>query len=655
MLRNIALAAAVLGIQFLASAQEGSKRILVVTETNEYEHLVVTRIANQASLVERTLQNIGRQSGAFETVNFRDEKSVAPERLKEFDAVLFFTQGIPPGWTPELRHALVDFVKSGKGFIGVHCRSGYNFKGWSQNGKTYEDTFPELTELIGALVPGADLWGPSNVIVEDKTNPATKHLSDSFKIAEQHYSVQDPLSRQKVHVLLSLDPKNQKFEADRKVKEFAIAWTRELDKGRVFYTSLGHLPETWRDERFQKMLLGAVQYVCRTDNGALKAPVDEKLVEAEDDWKPEEGFTSVFNGKTFDGWYVTGAHSEKDLANPKSKELLDGKSEIQNGRIRIENGVIDGNCPIAPMSQNGDLYTQKKFARDFIYRVESRDESGGDSGVYVRVGYSGHDGQVDWSRPSAGHQNWNQLQVTVTGTYAEGLFNGKKEPTCFFQPVAEDGSVGVQVFMNTYEFRHLRIQEDNTAVAWALKRKYGMDSVNVADLEKAVDKPGPDLVPALLKALHDDDYFIRYESAKFLSAVYSENPAAAEAVNALLKSDRDCLIGITMLLRANPKQPDLVPAITAKLAGKDASTKKSVIPILKAAGKNAAVAVPTLVAALKSAPADLQFAISDALISINPASAEVQSAVRDCAAAMNDQISKKRLNNLLAAAQSKPQ
>ena len=58
-------------------------------------------------------------------------------------------------------------------------------------------------------------------------------------------------SRDRVHVLLSLDTERTDLEgaapraAVRKGGDYPQSWTRNWGQGRVFYTSLGHLPETW--------------------------------------------------------------------------------------------------------------------------------------------------------------------------------------------------------------------------------------------------------------------------------------------------------------------------------------------------------------------------------------------------------------------------
>ena len=46
----------------------------------------------------------------------------------------------------------------------------------------------------------------------------------------------------------------------RKDKDYAISWCHDYGKGKVFYTSLGHRKEVWKDERFQKHLLGGLKW-----------------------------------------------------------------------------------------------------------------------------------------------------------------------------------------------------------------------------------------------------------------------------------------------------------------------------------------------------------------------------------------------------------
>jgi len=48
---------------------------------------------------------------------------------------------------------------------------------------------------------------------------------------------------------------------DREDNDIAVAWIRSYGKGRIFYTSLGHLPALFEAPEMTKFLLAAVQFV----------------------------------------------------------------------------------------------------------------------------------------------------------------------------------------------------------------------------------------------------------------------------------------------------------------------------------------------------------------------------------------------------------
>jgi hypothetical protein len=79
-------------------------------------------------VVEKTLAKIGDASGVFTTVNSQDAiKSITRENLKQYDGIFFYTTGVllPAG---DPREALMEFIKSGKAFVGTHS-AGDTFHG----------------------------------------------------------------------------------------------------------------------------------------------------------------------------------------------------------------------------------------------------------------------------------------------------------------------------------------------------------------------------------------------------------------------------------------------------------------------------------------------------------------------------------------------
>src|SRR5271166_2729108 len=87
------------------------------------------------------------------------------------------------------------------------------------------------------------------------------------------------------------------------------------------------------------------------------------LGRAADDFTPETGYTSLFNGKDLTGWTYKGAPNVS----------LEGKTETPDKRIEVKDGVIlmnekdkDGKGGIK------DLYTIKDFSKPFHLKLEFR-------------------------------------------------------------------------------------------------------------------------------------------------------------------------------------------------------------------------------------------------------------------------------------------
>jgi hypothetical protein len=140
---------------------------------------------------------------------------------------------------------------------------------------------------------------------------------------------------------------------------------------------------------------------------------------AADDFKPEEGYTLLFNGQNLTGWRYAG-----------SKESLEGKTETSDKRFQVVEGVIVAN----EKDGNGkggikDLYTIRDFNTNFHLKLEFRASLKSDSGVYLR----GPQLQVrDFIRRNEQKQlkkfkndDWNELDITVRNGIVSTTVNGK--------------------------------------------------------------------------------------------------------------------------------------------------------------------------------------------------------------------------------------
>jgi type 1 glutamine amidotransferase len=225
-----------------ATGQSETPRVLYLTHSAGFKHDVLPTS-------EQIMRELGKSSGAFEATVTQDCALISEASLKPHAAVIFFTTGELP-LDEAQKKALVEFVRSGRGFVGIHSATDTFYK------------WPEYLELIGGYFDGHPWHQEVTVRVEDKAHPATVHLPASFTINDEIYQFRD-WSRDRVRVLLSLDPASidlTKKGVKRADKDFAVAWTREFGKGRMFYTALGHEAAVWSDPRFQQHLVGGIQW-----------------------------------------------------------------------------------------------------------------------------------------------------------------------------------------------------------------------------------------------------------------------------------------------------------------------------------------------------------------------------------------------------------
>jgi hypothetical protein len=217
-------------------------KLLYLTHSAGFRHDVLP-------LTREVVPELGRAGALFEATVTEECSLISSAGLKSFDAVFFYTTGELPMDDTQKR-ALVEFVRSGHGFIGAHSATDTFYK------------WPEYGEMIGGYFDGHPWHEEVGVRVEDASHPATRHLPPRFTLTDEIYQFRN-WSRPGVHVLLSLDPASvdlTKAGVHRTDRDFALAWTRPYGKGRVFYTALGHRPEVWRDERFREHLRGGIAW-----------------------------------------------------------------------------------------------------------------------------------------------------------------------------------------------------------------------------------------------------------------------------------------------------------------------------------------------------------------------------------------------------------
>jgi hypothetical protein len=103
----------------------------------------------------------------------------------------------------------------------------------------------------------------ARVIVEDPAFPGANAFGgNTFMFNDQHPVLKAPYSRDKVHVILRLDPESLDAanRARRPDGDFPVVWARQYGKGRVLNVGWGHPDTTWDDPKFQAMMLEGIKW-----------------------------------------------------------------------------------------------------------------------------------------------------------------------------------------------------------------------------------------------------------------------------------------------------------------------------------------------------------------------------------------------------------
>jgi type 1 glutamine amidotransferase len=223
------------------------RRLLVFFRTEGYVHDSIP-YGNEA------LKEIGEKTGAYAADFSNDMAVFTSDNLKRYDGLLFNSTTKLAFTDPAQRQAVLAFVTSGKGLIGIHAATD-NFYTW-----------PEAAALIGGTFQSHPWHADAieAVKVDDPVNPvAAAFGSKGFWINDEIYQITGLYDRSKQRELLSLDmPKAQNARDPKDIvrqdHDFPISWIKSVDGGgRVFYCNLGHNKSIyWTPEVLQFYLAG---------------------------------------------------------------------------------------------------------------------------------------------------------------------------------------------------------------------------------------------------------------------------------------------------------------------------------------------------------------------------------------------------------------
>ncbi|MCX6876052.1 MAG: ThuA domain-containing protein [Verrucomicrobia bacterium] len=212
----------------------------------------------------KAIELMGTKTGAYTADFSREYEALEATNLAKYDAVVL-NNTTQLKLSDAQQQALLAFVRSGKGVIGIHAATD-NFNQW-----------PDGAKMLGALFNGHP-WGGGGTWafkLDEPTHPLAKAFGGKgFKLKDEIYEMKEPYSRTNCRVLLSLDLTDAATgnKGQRADKDFAVAWIRKEGQGRVFYCSLGHDLNVFQEAAILQFNLDGIQYAL----GDLEADATPK-------------------------------------------------------------------------------------------------------------------------------------------------------------------------------------------------------------------------------------------------------------------------------------------------------------------------------------------------------------------------------------------
>lgn len=306
--RRFRTGAAVLSL--LASASGGSTtgqdapagpaeppRVLVFSKTAGFRHDSIPDGI-------KAIQTLGSNHG-FGVEQTEDAAFFTDLNLERFAAVIFLsTTG--DVFDAGQQAAFEQYIQAGGGYVGIHAAADTEYD------------WPWYGELVGAWFDGHPALQESVFCVEHADHPATAHLPSRWKRTDEQYNFKrNP--RQAIDdlvVLLTLDESS--YTGGTMGMDHPIAWCREFDGGRAFYTGLGHTKESFAEPEFLRHMLGGIVWAAgielKSDGTAPRATTGDEIID-----RSIEHLLTMQEGVDQAEWPYEGVYR---VGDPASKQLI---------------------------------------------------------------------------------------------------------------------------------------------------------------------------------------------------------------------------------------------------------------------------------------------------------------------------------------------
>ena len=228
------------------------RKLLVIESLHGMSHNTITH-------TNVMIQRAGEITGAWTAEFNNDLDNLKYPKIKDYDGVFLNSIVGELLAEPAVREGLARFVREGGGLGGIHGTP------WASR------NWEEFAEMIGAQsAPHRIEQGVMKVY--DASSPLMKPFGGKdIPFREEYYRFEHEgrgrLRWDKVRVLMTVVLDDPAIEPrpwtgyKRPDNVYPVSWIREYGKGHVFYSSLGHMPETFMSPELVGHFVAGIQYL----------------------------------------------------------------------------------------------------------------------------------------------------------------------------------------------------------------------------------------------------------------------------------------------------------------------------------------------------------------------------------------------------------
>jgi uncharacterized protein len=276
-----AFAASTWALSQSSHASLEGKKLLFFSRSAGFEHSTVKRQGGAAAFAERLMVDLGKRIGV-EVTTSKDGR-IFDKDYEVFDGFFFYTSedltkeggDNEPPMSPQGKQNFLNAIAAGKGFAGSHCASD-TFHSPGDRKLASQEIDPYIKMIGGEFIRHGRQQN-ATMTVSSPQFPGIEKAGKKFDLHEEWYSLKNFQSD--LHVILVQETMGMQ-DADYHRPPFPATWARIHEKGRVFYTSMGHREDVWTNPIFESLLIGGLRWILRTVDAEIPVNIQQVTPQA---------------------------------------------------------------------------------------------------------------------------------------------------------------------------------------------------------------------------------------------------------------------------------------------------------------------------------------------------------------------------------------